>query len=204
MVHGHGNHARHMIRTARQLASHGFTVALVSMPGYGQSTGPAELMGPRSVEAASRVLDALTHEPNVDASRLAAWGISRGATVVAELASKRNELKAIVLQSGIYDLWATYRGTTLDGFRETIVTEAGPDSAAWRARSPLLDAGKIKAAVLVLHGDKDLQIPASQAHAFELQKQGAQVESHFSPAAHQLPVAETQRTALTFLDSHLK
>ena len=207
VVHGHGSHARHMIRMARQLAARGFTVALVSMPGYGQSSGPPELMGPRSVAAAEGVLDVLERTAAADSTRIAAWGISRGATVAAELAARRPDLKAVVLQSGIYDLWAAYRGTLLEGFRETIVAEAGRDSAAWRDRSPLLQASRISAPVLVLHGELDRNVPAAQAHALvaALEQHGTPVESHFSPGAgHLIPPTEVQRVALEFLQRRLK
>ena len=112
----------------------------------------------------------------------------------------------MIVQSGILDLWAVYRGTSLDGFRETIVAEAGADSAAWRARSPLLDADRISAPVLVLHGEKDRNVPAAQAHAFvaALEKRGAPVESHFSAADHQLPLSEVQRAVVEFLSRRLK
>jgi pimeloyl-ACP methyl ester carboxylesterase len=206
LVHGEGTHARHMIRTARQLASRGFTVALVSMPGFGQSQGAPELMGPASVDAADKVLEVLEHTEGVDSKRLGAWGQSRGATVVAALAARRGELKAVVLQSGIYDLWATYRGTGLAGFQEMIMAEAGQDSAAWKKRSPLLDAKRIHAPVLVLHGEKDSTVPPAQAHALvaTLQQAGTPVESHFVVAGgHQLPLGEAQRTVMDFLGRKL-
>ncbi len=181
MVHGAGSNARRMLRNARIVAARGYTVAVVSMPGFGSSSGPMDLMGPASVAAAARALDALAKTEGVDATKLAAWGVSRGATVVAELATRRGDLKAVVLQSGFYDLWATYRGTQAPGFREAIVAEAGTDSAAWRERSPLLRAGKIAMPVLDIHGEKDSQAPAAQAHAMVagLEARGAKVESSF-------------------------
>jgi dienelactone hydrolase len=206
LIHGHANHARHMLRMARQLANRGFNVAVMSMPGYGLSEGPAELMGPLSVKAASVVLDSLARQPQVDRERLAAWGISRGATVAAELAARRKDLDAVVLQSGIYDLAAVHRGTTLAGFPEAIVAEAGSDSAAWKARSPLLRADQIGAAVLVVHGEKDANVPAAQAHALvaALEARGRKPESKFYPnAGHQVPSGDVQRIAETFLTSHL-
>jgi len=202
LVHGAGGNARRMLRTARTMASRGYTVALVSMPGFGSSSGSKDLMGPASVTAASKVLDVLAKTEGIDATKLAAWGVSRGATVVAELAARRTDLKAVVLQSGIYDLWAVYRGTQLAGFRETIVAEAGEDSAAWRERSPLLRAMKITAPVFVIHGEKDTHIPVAQAHALvaALEARGAKVESSFAARGEQtLGPNDGLRVGLAFL-----
>jgi len=207
LVHGNGSNARHMLRSARQLANRGYNVAVVSMPGYGQSEGPADFMGPLSVKAASLVLDTLARQPQVDPKRLGAWGFSRGATVVAELAARRKDLDAVVLQSGIYDLAAVHRGTQLPGFAETIVAEAGTDSAAWKERSPILRADRIQAAVLVLHGEKDSHVPAAQAHAMvaALEAKGKKPESKFYPTGeHQVPPADAQRLTMEFLTNHLQ
>lgn len=206
LVHGHASHARLMIPMARRLAARGYAVMLVSMPGYGTSAGPADLGGPATVRAAAAALDALAREPGVDPKRLGAWGLSRGAGVVASLAATRPELRALVLQSGIYDLWAVHRGTRLTDFPATIEAEAGRDSAAWRERSPLLRAGAIRAATLVLHGERDPNVPVGQAHALvaALTAAGTVVESSFSPGGHVLPAALAERAALPFLDQRLR
>ena len=65
---------------------------------------------------------------------------------------------------------------------------------------------RIGAAVLVLHGEKDTNGPAAQAHAFvaALEAKGGKPESKFYPTAtHQVPAADAQRAAQTFLKSHL-
>jgi dipeptidyl aminopeptidase/acylaminoacyl peptidase len=206
LVHGHANHARKMMRSGQLLAQRGYTVMLVSMPGYGQSDGPADFMGPATVRALDAALDRLKRAPGVDPKRLGAWGVSRGATAVTLLAEKRADLAAVVSQAGVYDLWAGYRGTRIPGIRETIVREVGPDSAAWRARSPALAPGRPAAAFLILHGEEDLNVPAAQAHAFveTLKARGTQVESHFFPASeHMLPRGQVLGLALDFFARHL-
>jgi dienelactone hydrolase len=140
LVHGHGNHARKMLRRGELLATRGYTVMLVSMPGYGQSQGPADFMGASTVEA-------------------------------------------------------------------LMVAEAGSDSAGWAERSPALYPEKIRAPLLILHGERDPRAPAEQAHGFHqaLQARGHAVEARYFPAAeHALPNAEVQRVALDFLARHLE
>jgi dienelactone hydrolase len=206
IVHGHASHARLTVPIAHALARSGIAAMLVSMPGYGRSEGPADLCGPATVRAAEAALDALARRSGVDSTRLGAWGLSRGAGVVASLATRRADLRAAVVQSGIYDLWAVHRGTTLAGFPEAIVAEAGTDSAAWRARSPILAARRIHAALLVLHGERDPNVPAGQAHAFveAVRQAGGSVESHFFPnARHALPRGERDRLLSDFLQRRL-
>jgi len=202
LVHGHATHARMMLPSAQKLAARGYTVMVVSQPGYGQSEGPADLMGPATIQALAAALDVLERTPGVDSTRVLAWGVSRGATAVTALAARRPEIKGIVAQSGIYDLWATYRDTKLDAFRETIVAEAGKDSAAWRERSPVLAVDKLKCPVLVLHGESDVEVPPTQAHDFvnRLKQRGLPVESDFIPnVGHTLPVVEVTRATNEFL-----
>jgi dipeptidyl aminopeptidase/acylaminoacyl peptidase len=206
LVHGHGASARAMLGMARLLSRRGIATMLVSMPGYGGSEGPSDFMGPATIAAAAAALDRLAASPGVDPSRLGAWGVSRGGTVVAELAARRGDLRAVVAQAGVYDLWAAYRGTTIEGLREVIVAQAGHDSAAWGARSPLLRAARVKGAVLLLHGENDPNVPVAQARAFEaaLRAAGVAVESNvFTNAGHSLPRAEVFRIATEFLKRQL-
>jgi dienelactone hydrolase len=205
LIHGHGTHARHSIRSARQLAVRGYSVGIVSMPGYGQSAGPADFMGPATVAAAQAALDHFRASGKVDPQRIVAWGQSRGATVAATLAARDPRLRGAILQSGIYDLWATHRGTGLAEFREAIVAEAGPDSAAWRERSPILVADQMKVPVLVLHGERDDQVPIGQARALagRIEESGGRVETQFAPfGGHAYPSNLGFRAGLEFLEKH--
>ncbi len=207
LIHGHGSHARVMIPRARGLAQRGYVVMAASMPGYGQSDGPADFMGPATQRAMMAALDRLKRSPGVDSTRLAVWGISRGASVAVDLAEQRTDLKCAIAQSGMYDLWAVYRGTKVPGIRELLVAEAGADSAAWRARSPALTPERVHAALLLLHGEQDDRVPCAQARGFfeALKARGAEVEARFIPeAGHSLAGREADRTALEFLARQLQ
>lgn len=206
LVHGHAADARKMLRAALMFSARGYAVMLASMPGYGQSDGPPDFMGPATVKAMSAAFDRLKAAPGVDPKRLGLWGVSRGATVVTLLGQQRDDVAIVIAQSGIYDMWAAYRGTRIPGIRENMVNEIGRDSSAWRARSPALAAGKPGAAFLILHGEKDLNVPIQQARGFAsaLGARGVTVETRFIPEAeHQLPRGEVQRTVVAFLKRHL-
>jgi dienelactone hydrolase len=175
LVHDDGQHARTLLPLAADLRRQGFAVASVSLPGYGTSEGESDAGGARSQAAIVAALGALEHAPRVDAKRVTLWGNGLGATAATRVAAERGELRALVAQSGAYDT-------------------ATRESAA-----------RVKASVLVLHGEKDTRAPAADAHAFVDALKAAHVtcEAKFYPsAAAMLPPADVRRTALAFLQSH--
>jgi pimeloyl-ACP methyl ester carboxylesterase len=206
LIHGHGTSARSMMRTAMSLNSKGWWVAMVSQPGYGSSDGPADFMGPATLAAAEAALAELAKTDGVDRDRIAVWGQSRGATVAALLAQRHPELKGVIVQSGLYDLWAVSRGPSAE-LRESILAEAGSDSAAWRARSPLLAARSVKVPVLIFHGGKDTQVPVAQANAYAaaIQSGGGTATVEVLPnGGPVVPATFTLRRATDFLGERFK
>jgi pimeloyl-ACP methyl ester carboxylesterase len=205
LVHGEAGNARKMLRTALLLSHRGYTVALVSQPGYGLSAGPPDLMGPATVRAALAALDLLAVSPRVDPKRLGVWGVERGATVAMELAMRRGDLAAVVAQSGVYDLWAAGRGAPAR--RDAIVAEAGRDSSGWRERSPALESpGKVGAAILFLHDEQDPDVPFAQALGYyeALRAASVRVQSKFFPSTgHHMPRGEALSVATAFLAREL-
>jgi len=175
LVHDDGQHARSLLPLAADLRRMGFAVASVSLPGYGASAGEPDAGGARSQAAIAAALDALEHAPRVDAKRVTLWGSGLGATTVVRAAAARGELRALVAQSGAYDT-------------------ATRQSAA-----------RVKASVLVLHGEKDARAPAADAHALVDALNAAHVtcEAKFYPnSSATLPPADVRRTTLAFLQSH--
>ena len=173
LIHDEGQHARSLIPLAAWLAGRGYSVGIVSMPGYGLSDGTADPAGQSTLEAVDAAFEALEHTPRVNGSRVAVWGAGGGATAAVLFAARHPEARALIAQSGSYDL-AT--------------------------------AGRIKAAVLVVHGEKDALNPAAQAHAFAdaLKARGVDVETRFLPAGGApLKPFEVRRPALEFLHRHL-
>ena len=204
IVHDHGAHARRLLTLAQQLSLRGYTTMLVSLPGYGQSEGPADFAGPQTVDALDAAVDELKKTPGVDAGRVALWGIGRGATAVMSLAARRNDLKLVIGQSGLYDLRAAGASSET---RAAILAEAGKDSAAWRSRSPLLAASNIHASVVLLHGGADREAPIDQAKAFAaaLAAAGDSVSTHWlAPQGHAVSRSEMVRNTVPHLDAKLR
>lgn len=206
LVHGHGGSARAMLRMARSLSEQGMAVVCVSLPGYGASEGPPDFMGPASVRAVTLALDSLAASAGVDRRHLAIWGVSRGATVALLTAAQRPDVAAVVAQSGVYDLWSVHRATLGTELGGNLLREAGRDSAAWKARSPLLSAVTAKASVLVVHGDHDEVAPVADARDFAARRRALGLpvrEQVLAGQKHQLPRPAVNRAALAFLRESL-
>ena len=192
------------IDQAIQLSSQGFSVVVVTPPGTGGSQGPADFAGPASLAGALVALDTLANMPGVARTRLGVWGVGTGGTLALLLANARPEISGVIAQSATADPWATYRVLPADA-QGAFLREAGRDSAAWRARSPLANLSHIKAAVLILHGEADTVSPGSAAHglALALLARGVVVDAHFDgTAGHDLPATATRRLAMRFIRGH--
>jgi len=173
-VHGEGAHARLLLATGRQLAARGFTVLFASLPGYGLSEGTDDDGGPQAVAALAAALDRLKRAPGVDAARLGAWGVSRGARAVANLAARRSDLAAIVAQSGRYDAASAGKVRA-----STLVLHGGLD-----AEAPVDQARAFAAAV-----------EKAGVHTVETMI--------VANGGHVLPRGDVQRSALAFLGKRL-
>ncbi len=207
LIHGLGAHARTLLPRARLLARRGFVVMAVSQRGYGLSGGQPDFAGPATLQALSDAVDLLRRQPGVDSRRIGVWGLSHGAGCALGLAGRCRDLAAVVAQAGSYDLWATYRLGQAPGLREAILAQAGRDSAAWRARSPLLWSEPLRAPLLILHGERDERAPPGPAHALyeRLREAGQPVEARFFPQGrHELPQGAVNAAAFEFLEKRLK
>lgn len=200
LVHGRDGHARGLLRAAARLAGQGYGVVCVSQPGYGGSEGPPDLVGPATIDALEAALAALRGMPGVEQNRLAAWGVSRGATAVMLLAARQPAgLRAVVGQSGLYDLSGWPENAPPAESRA--VAEAGAAPDRWTVRSPLAAAARVKADVLLLHGPGDAASPLAQARAFAaaLGAGGASVDTVFAAGTPQGPRPLVNRRSLDFL-----
>ena len=159
-----GTSARSLMRWAMPYMLRGNTMAIVSLPGSGRSTGSPDHAGPASVAAVNAALERLLHQPSVDPKRVVVWGQDEGAASALLAAVSHPELAGVIAMDTDFDPWATYRALP-DSARAGYVRAAGRDSAGWRARSPLAVATRIAAPVLVLQS-LESRVPVAPAQAF--------------------------------------
>lgn len=188
------------------MASHGYGAASLSQPGYGHSDGPPDYCGPFTQDAVLVALDFLRKQPFVNPTKVVLYGYSRGAIVASMVATRDPQLAAVVLGAGAYEIASLYP-TGIRGIDASIRREAGTSAEAFRARSAIYHADKIKVPVLLLHGARDERIPVWQAEAFaeKLKANGVAVKLKIFPnATHRIPIDEQYQDIYPFLEQSLR
>jgi len=211
-IHGHQEQVRDggesYVKGGRlgMMAARGYVAAAVSQPGYGNSDGPPDFCGPFTQDAVLVAIDFLRNKTFVNPNKVVLFGYSRGAIVASMVATKDQNLAAVILGAGAYDLFKWYP-TDLRGINTNIETEAGTSSKAFRDRSAIYHVDKIKAPILLLHGAQDERIPVKQAKSFaeKLKAQGISAKMVIFPrAGHGIPIGEQYREIYPFLEESLR
>ena len=211
-IHGHQEQIKNggeaFVRTGRLgvMASRGYVAAALSQPGYGNSDGPPDFCGPFTQDAVLVAIDFLRNQPFVNPNKVVLYGYSRGAIVASMVATKDPKLAAVVLGAGSYNFFSWYP-TPLRGIDANIEREAGTSAEAFRARSAIYHADKIKVPVLLLHGAQDERVPVQQTEAFaeKLQANGVAVKLKIFPnARHGIPIEDQYREIYPFLEQSLR
>ncbi len=189
VLNGDKGNARSCINNTGRFATMGIRVACMSIPGYGKSSGPSRFVGAQSVAAARRALDLLAARPDVDPKRMAVWGLSDGAVAAGLLMDSDTRPRAVILQSGAYDMLKFWPEAAL-GTKLSILRQVWPSKRALRQRSVIENLpAHVSSSVLILHGGRDRRMPIDQAEqlAEALAERGAHVETHYFPKdAHDL------------------
>ena len=185
---GEGNEDQ-CVKMSQGIAAMGIQVACVSIPGYGNSSGPSRFVGQPSVLASRKALDMLAGRTNVDSSRLAVWGLGHGALAAGLLMDYDSRPRALILESGCYDpltLWPEAPLRT----KLSILREVWPSKRILKERSVIAHLPpKLDLSVLIMHGQQDNRMPVKQAVtlANALRERGAKVETcYFPTASHDL------------------
>jgi dipeptidyl aminopeptidase/acylaminoacyl peptidase len=163
LIPGHQRTAWNMIPLGTSLAAAGFASVAVTQPGYGKSQGPADYVGPKTLKVLTAGYRKLQQERFLDSKRMGIYGYSRGGMAASLLVLQIDDVKAAVLGAGIYDFKRAYDETPLDGVRVNMRAETGMTAEAIRERSSVFRMEQLKCPVLILHGEKDQNVPVSQA-----------------------------------------
>jgi predicted esterase len=189
VLNGDKGDARRCIRNTSIFTSMNIQVACISIPGYGKSSGPSRFVGPPSVQAARHALDLLAARTDVDPARLAVWGLGDGAVAAGLLMDSDSRPRAVILQSGAYDMLKLWPEATL-GTKLGILRQVWPSKRVLKERSVVEHLPrKLDCSVLILHGDRDHKIPIKQAEqlAQALTARGARVQTYyFQKGSHEL------------------
>ena len=134
VLNGDRGDARQCLEHTRRFTAIGVLVACISIPGYGKSSGPSRFVGPQSVAAARRALDLLATRSDVDPKRMAVWGMADGAVAAGLLMDSDARPRAVILQSGAYDLLKLWPEAPL-GTKLRILRQVWPSKRLLKERS---------------------------------------------------------------------
>ena len=207
LIPGYQRSATDYLSLGRILAQQGFASVAVTQPSFGKSEGKADYVGPSTLDALSAGFKKFQQEPYVDAKKMGIFGYSRGGMAASLLAVKLKDVRAAVLGAGIYDFKRAYDEVTIPGIRENMKTETGMTEDAIKERSSILQMEKLRCPVLILHGEKDKNVPVSQAlllrDRLTTLKKDFEIKL-FPEAEHSIPTIEWLPLVIDFFNRHLK
>lgn len=164
LIPGYSRTALDLISLGSALARNGFAAVAVSQPSFGKSQGKADYVGPLTLKVLTEGFRKFKKEPYVDADRMGIYGFSRGGMAASLLAVRLDDVRAAVFGAGIYDFQKAHDEAKIPGIRENMEKESGMTEAAVRERSSIFQMEKLKCPVLILHGEKDENVPVNQAY----------------------------------------
>jgi len=174
ILHGLNDGAFWMLGKAQHLSRHGYRTVVVSLRGYGRSSGDYRTFGVVEKRDLSQVIDAL-QEQKLCTDRVGVWGMSYGAATALELAGHDPRIKAVVAVAGFSSMREVVPGTSrllipvIGWFTSDAMWHEAIDEAGRRAGFDPDDADakkaitKTKAAVLLVHGTCDMIVPYANA-----------------------------------------
>ncbi|HYY22533.1 MAG TPA: alpha/beta fold hydrolase [Thermoleophilaceae bacterium] len=152
LCHGNAGNVGDRVTHAALLTAVGFDVLLFDYRGYGRSGGtPSE---PGTYRDARAALSWMLEDPGVEPGRVFYLGESLGGAVALELALERAPAGLVLVSAftGVRDMARLH----YPRIPAALVPDAYPT---------LRRIGALRAPLLVLHGDRDETVPASQGRA---------------------------------------
>jgi len=177
LIHAGKSRAQRFRQTMFRLAGMGFTAMSISLPGFGDSTGPEDFAGPQSVKAVLEAAKYLASRKDVRQGGVGIYGIGQGATAALLAAIHTRNIHLTALENGVYGLDKAYPRLP-PALRERLRSLLGGNPrekpGAYRLRSPILEAGKLRGPVLIIHSKDSRKFPISEAKglAGALEKMG--------------------------------
>ena len=171
VMHGWGGNAGHMLPFASLLHNQGYSVLLLDARNHGQSDSDGHSSMPRFAEDLEHGLDWMRQQPGIDPRRLFLLGHSVGAAATLLLASRRQDVSAVVSISAFAHPLELMRrqmqshhipyvpvGWVVLRYIQWIIKANFNDIA------PCNTIRRISCPVLLIHGEKDKVVPPADAH----------------------------------------
>jgi dipeptidyl aminopeptidase/acylaminoacyl peptidase len=191
VVHGWGGNAQMMLPLAAPLHRAGFATLFIDTRCHGLSDGDSFASLPRFAEDASHACDWLAQRADIDARRIALLGHSVGAGAVLLAAARRGDVAAVVSISAfahpveVMGRWLTARripaapGRYVLSYVERVIGHRFDDIA------PIHSITRVRCPVLLVHGEQDEVVPATDARRIHVAGRTAAVELLILPGSHE-------------------
>jgi len=162
----------HISNWAQLFAAQGYMVLL---PNFRGSSGKGmEWMmanvrnwGEGPMSDVMRGVDYLVQKGWVDEERMFVGGGSYGGYLTFWIITQTDRFKAAFARAGVADLATEYALTDEPTFSlGYFVKSPYEDPEIYRKNSPITYASQVKTPVLIVHGERDLRVPVSQAYQF--------------------------------------
>ena len=166
LLPGYSRTARDYLPAGIRFAKEGFAAIAITQRGFGRSEGKPDFVGPKTMAGIEAGFRRFRQESYVDSTRMGVFGYSRGA-MAASLLTVRvapTELRAGVFSVGVYDFKRAHDDVGILDIRKSMEKEAGLSDKAVKERSSVLHMERLACPVLILHGEKDENVPVSQAY----------------------------------------
>jgi dipeptidyl aminopeptidase/acylaminoacyl peptidase len=170
--------ARRVESTARRLSEQGYVALALSMRGWPPSSGWDDC-GTAQPDDVAKAADWLATLPGVDSDSIAVLGFSLGGQVALLSGTRSARIKAIIAYFPITDVqrWGdTTSNTGIRYFYVPLVCGTGNQN------SPVHVADQIHAPVLLIHGDRDTEVPTEQS--LKMQEALRKTDGHVGVAGH--------------------
>jgi dipeptidyl aminopeptidase/acylaminoacyl peptidase len=209
VIHGWGGNAEMMLPLAKPLHAAGYALLFFDARSHGRSDGDNFASLPRFAEDLEHAVDWLRGQAQVDASRSAVIGHSVGAGAALLLASRRQDLRAVVslaafahpaammrrwLKSKQIPYWPL--GAYILYYVQRVIGFRFDDIA------PSHTIRAVNCPVLLAHGTEDEMVPASEAEEIYANRSSDQARLLLMPGSHD-EYGDIERhieTVVAFLD----
>jgi dipeptidyl aminopeptidase/acylaminoacyl peptidase len=145
--------------TARRLSEQGYVALALSMRGWPPSSGWDDC-GTQQPDDVAKAADWLAALPGVNADSIGVLGFSLGGQVALLSGARSRRIKAIVAYFPITDV-QRWKDTTSNGGIRHFYVPLVCGNGYWN--SPVHIAEQIHAPVLLIHGDRDTEVPTEQS-----------------------------------------
>jgi pimeloyl-ACP methyl ester carboxylesterase len=164
VLHGIRDAKQSLLGWTRMLAASGYRAVSVDLRGHGRSTGDILSYGIQESRDLVQVLDAM-HEEQLVAGPVGVMGHSYGAATAIQWAARDPRVCAVIAVAPFASLREVVRGYARIPLPESFVRRALARAAARGGfdpdeASPVTAITRTRAAVLLVHGRTDMQVPA--------------------------------------------